>query len=99
MHDSPGRVTQSRLICGAHGGLAEACLDADKRAWARICLDGDWTPWTQVAGGVIDVDITATPPDGTVFALVIVTRTITRSAGGREVFSLRTDGTLTVATV
>jgi hypothetical protein len=34
MRDSPGRLIQSRLACGPHGGLAEACLDADKRAWA-----------------------------------------------------------------
>jgi len=92
MNGSPGRIIQSRITCGATGGLGEAALDANGNAWARYC-DETWKPWVQVAAGAIDVDIAAAPPDGDVFALVIATPAT--PGGGRQIHTLNSDGTVT----
>jgi hypothetical protein len=97
VNDSPGRVVQSRLACTTEGALAEVILDSSHAAWARCCTDGTWTPWVPVAAGVIDVDITAAPPGGTVIALVIATPAspAARRADGRMIHQITAAGIVT----
>jgi hypothetical protein len=91
MPDSPGRVVQSRISCGAAGGTAEACLDVGGAAWARITAhDGGWTPWVLVGAAVVDVDVAATA-GGPVVALVV---TVPKSSDGRSLHEVLEDGSV-----
>jgi hypothetical protein len=41
----PSRITQTRIAMLPDGQqIAEAALDANRRAWARWCAGSAWTP-------------------------------------------------------
>jgi hypothetical protein len=99
----PGRIIQTRIAVLPDGQqIAEAALDASRRAWARWFDGSAWTPWAMVAAGAADVAIAAAVVDKSPAAYVVATPgapVIGRASRGRGIHKLTADGSVVATTL
>jgi hypothetical protein len=99
MASSPSRFVQHRLALLPDGDLAETALDSRGNAWARWRSSGEWSRWWALAGGAIDVSVTAAvvAVEDSTISCCYVTVTFDRGGAaqhpdGRAVYSLSVAG-------
>jgi hypothetical protein len=56
---TPGPLTRTSIAALPNGTVAEAVIDKNRNAYARLHTDGSWSPWRMVAASAADVSVDA----------------------------------------